>query len=90
VKVFLTISIFIILNISCSHKLRRVLRKAIDISEQIFKTNKLLSELTNHVAISLGEFYPEIYHNLNKVKYLIFSIYFSLGINSNSLVHYLC
>ncbi|CAB0031669.1 unnamed protein product [Trichogramma brassicae] len=54
-----------------SHKLRRILRKAIDISEDVFKNSSLLSELTNHVADNLGDFYPEIHQNLNKIQYII-------------------
>lgn len=55
------------MNSFCSHKLRRILRKAIDVSEETFKSSKLLSELTNHVALSLGDIYPELHKNLNKV-----------------------
>ncbi|XP_016840617.1 alanine--tRNA ligase, mitochondrial [Nasonia vitripennis] len=54
-----------------NQKLRRILRKAIDISEESFKTSQLLSELTNHVAFSLGDVYPEIYKNLNKIQHII-------------------
>ncbi|KAL7297401.1 hypothetical protein TKK_0009782 [Trichogramma kaykai] len=54
-----------------NHKLRRILRKAIDISEDVFKNSSLLSELTNHVADNLGDFYPEIHQNLNKIQYII-------------------
>ncbi|XP_023245739.1 alanine--tRNA ligase, mitochondrial isoform X2 [Copidosoma floridanum] len=54
-----------------NHKLRRILRKAIDISENTFKTNKLLPELTDCIAETLGEAYPEIPKNLSKIKFII-------------------
>lgn len=74
-----------LLNNNYSHKLRRILRKALDVSENIFKTKKLLSELTNYVALSLGDIYPEINKNLSKVikknKYNKIILYY------NSIVH---
>lgn len=43
------------------------MRKGVDVSEDIFRSNKLLLELTNHVAVILGDVYPEINRNLSKV-----------------------
>ncbi|KAJ8673583.1 hypothetical protein QAD02_004845 [Eretmocerus hayati] len=54
-----------------NHKLRRILRKAIDVGEEIFKKNKLLSELTNHVAEIYADTYPEVQKNLSKIQHII-------------------
>lgn len=43
-----------------SQKLRRVLRKALSISEQVFGHEKLLSQLVPIVVETLGEAYPEM------------------------------
>lgn len=43
-----------------SQKLRRVLRKALSISEQVFAHDKLLSQLVPIVVETLGEAYPEM------------------------------
>lgn len=50
------------------HKLRWVLRRALNIAQQIMKSDeKLLVELSNHVAESLHSIYPEVGKNLSKV-----------------------
>ncbi|XP_015593600.1 alanine--tRNA ligase, mitochondrial [Cephus cinctus] len=54
-----------------NHKLRRILRKAIDVSNKTFKKNGLLRELTFHVANGLGDTYPELQKNLLKVQTII-------------------
>ena len=52
----------------CSYKLRRVMRKAMLVSQQKFGVEcGLLTELTNYVADSLGEVYPEIRNRLKQV-----------------------
>lgn len=43
-----------------NQKLRRILRKALSISEQVFTNENLLSQLVPIVAETLGEAYPEI------------------------------
>ncbi|XP_023174099.2 alanine--tRNA ligase, mitochondrial [Drosophila hydei] len=43
-----------------NQKLRRVLRKALSISEQVFAHDKLLSQLVPIVVETLGEAYPEM------------------------------
>jgi hypothetical protein len=53
----------------CSYKLRRVMRKAMLVSQQKFGVEHgLLTELTNYVADSLGEVYPEIRNRLKQVR----------------------
>lgn len=54
-----------IIFVFASQKLRRVLRKAITVSENIFRNDKLLHHLVPVVAESLGSAYPEI-HNKQK------------------------
>jgi len=54
----------------CSYKLRRVMRKAMLVSQQKFGVEcGLLTELTNYVADSLGEVYPEIRNRLKQVRF---------------------
>lgn len=54
-----------------NQKLRRVLRKALTISETIFANDKLLAQLVPIVADSLGSAYPEIPNKQNAVLELI-------------------
>ncbi|XP_063228280.1 alanine--tRNA ligase, mitochondrial [Bacillus rossius redtenbacheri] len=55
-----------------NHKLRRVLRKALLVSQQAFNVKKgLLKELTNHVAESLASAYPEIGSRLKQVQVIV-------------------
>ncbi|XP_043471771.1 alanine--tRNA ligase, mitochondrial-like, partial [Leptopilina heterotoma] len=54
-----------------NQKLRRVLRKALDISNEVFKKDVLLHELTFHVAESLGEAYPELHKNIKQMQHII-------------------
>lgn len=54
-----------------SQKLRRILRKGIDVSENIFKKKDLLYELTYTVVDVLGDAYPELQNNLKQVILLI-------------------
>ena len=51
-----------------SQKLRRILRKALDVCENKFAKSDLLHELSFHVAEILGEFYPELHRNLKQVR----------------------
>lgn len=44
-----------------------VLRKAVDVSEKLFNKMGILKELTYHVVESLGDVYPEISQNINRV-----------------------
>lgn len=54
-------------------KLRNVVRDALLMSEDVFqvKQGKLLKELTYNIAEVLGESYPEIQENLNKIQLII-------------------
>ncbi|KAK3907533.1 Alanine--tRNA ligase, mitochondrial [Frankliniella fusca] len=53
-------------------KLRRVLRRALNVTENIFKKDQmLLVELTNYVADSLHSSFPEIGKSLSKVQRVI-------------------
>ncbi|XP_031846952.1 alanine--tRNA ligase, mitochondrial isoform X3 [Nomia melanderi] len=52
-------------------KLRKIIRKAIDIGEKVFKKEKILSELSYTVAENLGDVYPELQTNLKKVQKII-------------------
>jgi alanyl-tRNA synthetase len=55
-----------------NHKLRRVMRKAMLVSQQKFGVEcGLLTELTNYVADSLGEVYPEIRNRLKQTQLII-------------------
>ncbi|XP_012275682.1 alanine--tRNA ligase, mitochondrial isoform X2 [Orussus abietinus] len=54
-----------------NYKLRKVLRKALDVSENVFKQDGLLLELTFHIAEILGDVYPEIRKNLTMVQRVI-------------------
>lgn len=56
-----------------SHKLRRVLRKALLLAEDSFKVkhaSKLVKEVSNSVAEVLSSTYPEIGKNLNRVSFI--------------------
>lgn len=50
-----------------NYKLRRVLRRAVTIASDTFKSDDLLQELSYHVAESLGDAYPEIKNNMPQV-----------------------
>ncbi|KAK7866433.1 hypothetical protein R5R35_008960 [Gryllus longicercus] len=53
-------------------KLRRVLRRALDIAENTFKCDRgLVPELTNYVADSLAEAYPEVEAKLKQIQLII-------------------
>lgn len=53
-------------------KLRRVLRRSLNVTHKVFNSNvNLLVELTNHVADSLHSSFPEIGRNLSKVHRVI-------------------
>ncbi|XP_014606289.1 PREDICTED: alanine--tRNA ligase, mitochondrial-like isoform X1 [Polistes canadensis] len=54
-----------------NQKLRRILRKSIDMSENIFKKKGLLFELTYTVVDILGDAYPELQNNLKQVHKII-------------------
>uniref|UniRef100_A0A1B6D1Y3 Alanine--tRNA ligase n=2 Tax=Clastoptera arizonana TaxID=38151 RepID=A0A1B6D1Y3_9HEMI len=57
-----------------NHKLRRVLRKALLVSEQNFKMKKgaeMVKAVSNQVAEILSPTYPEIGNNLKKVHFMI-------------------
>ncbi|XP_012266707.2 alanine--tRNA ligase, mitochondrial [Athalia rosae] len=54
-----------------NHKLRKVLRKALDVGEKVFRQNGLLNELSFHVADSLTDVYPELGKNLKQVQKII-------------------
>ncbi|XP_076161952.1 alanine--tRNA ligase, mitochondrial isoform X2 [Ptiloglossa arizonensis] len=53
------------------NKLRRIIRKAIAVSEKTFKKEGMLLELSNAVADNLGDVYPELQNNLKKVQKII-------------------
>lgn len=57
-----------IIFVTFSQKLRRVLRKALDVSEKTFRKTDLLNELSFRVAEMLGETYPELHRNLKQVR----------------------
>ena len=64
-----SLNIFVPCLFFCSYKLRRVMRKAMLLSQQKFGVEcGLLTELTNYVADSLGEVYPEIRNRLKQVR----------------------
>ncbi|KOC65413.1 Alanine--tRNA ligase, mitochondrial [Habropoda laboriosa] len=54
-----------------SNKLRRIIRKSVDISEKVFKKQGILLELSYAVAESLGDVYPELHENLKMVQKII-------------------
>ncbi|XP_054735044.1 alanine--tRNA ligase, mitochondrial-like [Anastrepha obliqua] len=54
-----------------NQKLRRVLRKAFTISENIFANEKLLSQLIPIVVETIGTAYPEMYNKQNSILELI-------------------
>lgn len=54
-----------------NHKLRKVLRKALDVGEKVFRQSGLLNELCFRVADSLGDVYPELQKNLKQVQKII-------------------
>lgn len=49
-----------------SPKLRRILRSAIDVGEEIFKKSGMVAELACNVADNLAT-YPELHSNLKQV-----------------------
>ncbi|XP_076754355.1 alanine--tRNA ligase, mitochondrial [Xylocopa sonorina] len=54
-----------------NNKLRKILRKSFDVGERIFKKYGVLVELSYAVAESLGDVYPELQNNLQKVQKII-------------------
>lgn len=54
-----------------SHKLRRVIRKSISLSERSFFHSNLLPELACVVAESMGNTYPEMSRNLGQIQQII-------------------
>ncbi|XP_033228068.1 alanine--tRNA ligase, mitochondrial [Belonocnema kinseyi] len=54
-----------------NQKLRRVLRRALDVSEKTFRKTDLVNELSFRVAEMLGETYPELHRNLKQVQNII-------------------
>ncbi|XP_026673811.1 alanine--tRNA ligase, mitochondrial isoform X3 [Ceratina calcarata] len=54
-----------------SNKLRRIIRKSIDIGEKVFKKQGIIPELSYVVAETLGDAYPELETNLKKVQKII-------------------
>ncbi|KAK2585147.1 hypothetical protein KPH14_008653 [Odynerus spinipes] len=54
-----------------NQKLRRTLRKGIDVGENVFKKKGLLSELSYTVVDILGDAYPELQDNIKKVRNII-------------------
>ncbi|KOX74438.1 Alanine--tRNA ligase, mitochondrial [Melipona quadrifasciata] len=53
------------------NKLRKMIRKSIDVGEKVFKKEGILSELTYVVVENLGDTYPELQKNLKKVQKII-------------------
>ena len=53
---------------STSHKLRRVLRRALHLSENTFYAPRLLSVLADRVAESLGPAFPELNLQINNIQ----------------------
>ncbi|XP_076243209.1 alanine--tRNA ligase, mitochondrial isoform X2 [Calliopsis andreniformis] len=54
-----------------SNKLRKIIRKVIDVGERVFRKEGLLTELSYTVADNLGDVYPELQKNLKKVQNII-------------------
>ncbi|KZC13771.1 Alanine--tRNA ligase, mitochondrial [Dufourea novaeangliae] len=54
-----------------NNKLRKIIRKAIDVGERVFKKENILLELSYAVADNLGDVYPELQTNLKKVQKII-------------------
>ncbi|XP_029041186.1 alanine--tRNA ligase, mitochondrial [Osmia bicornis bicornis] len=54
-----------------SNKLRKIIRKAIDVGEKVFKKQGILHELSYAVAENLGDVYPELQDNLKTVQKII-------------------
>ncbi|XP_063973914.1 alanine--tRNA ligase, mitochondrial [Diachasmimorpha longicaudata] len=54
-----------------NHKLRRVVRKAITTGTEVFRKEKLLSQICYHVAETLGDVYPDVTKNLKKVQTIV-------------------
>ncbi|XP_036145275.1 alanine--tRNA ligase, mitochondrial isoform X2 [Monomorium pharaonis] len=52
-------------------KLRKVLRKAIDVGEKVFRKRGIVSELAYSVIDNLGIAYPELHTNLKQVQRII-------------------
>lgn len=56
-----------------SQKLRRVMRKAFLLSENVFDRPKgLVKELSNYVVENLGTVYPELEKNIGQVSFTFF------------------
>lgn len=53
------------------NKLRKMIRKSIDVGEKVFKKEGILSELTYVVVENLGDTYPELQKNLKQVQKII-------------------
>lgn len=53
------------------HKLRKILRNAIDVGEKIFKKPGIVTELACTVVDNLGAAYPELHTNLKQVQRII-------------------
>nr|XP_012137632.1 PREDICTED: alanine--tRNA ligase, mitochondrial isoform X3 [Megachile rotundata] len=51
-----------------SNKLRKIIRKVVDIGEKTFKKRDILPELAYAVAENLGDVYPELQNNLKTVQ----------------------
>lgn len=59
----------IIYNCDFSNKLKKIIRKSIDVGEKVFKKERILSELSYIVVETLGNIYPELQNNIKKVLY---------------------
>ncbi|XP_062550064.1 alanine--tRNA ligase, mitochondrial isoform X2 [Armigeres subalbatus] len=56
---------------SQNHKLRRLLRRSLSLSDRIFSSPTLLQELVPVVVEILGDTYPEMHKNLQKTQQII-------------------
>lgn len=54
-----------------SHKLRRVMRRAITIGSETFRKDGILPEVCNYVAETLAEVYPDISDNLKRIRAIV-------------------
>ncbi|XP_011306168.1 alanine--tRNA ligase, mitochondrial [Fopius arisanus] len=54
-----------------NHKLRRVIRKSINVGRDVFRREKILSDVCCQVAETLGEIYPDISRNLKRVQTIV-------------------
>ena len=52
----------------CSHKLRRVLRRALHLCENTFYSPRLLSVLADRVTEMLGPAFPELHLQINNIQ----------------------